>query len=62
MKCNPILYKYRYLYMYIDLHRKKFGMTYSKIFTVVMVIIKKKEERQGRKLGLLLLNIVEKEI
>lgn len=49
MKYNPILYKYKYLYMYIDMHRKKFGMTYSKIFTVVMVTRRKKEERQERK-------------
>lgn len=34
--------------MYIDLHRKKLGMMYSKIFTVVMVCYKK-ERGKARK-------------
>lgn len=43
--------------MDIDLHRKKFGMKYSKIFTVVMVTIneKGKRERLVKKLESLLL-------
>lgn len=35
------LYKYTCFYTYIDLHRKKFEMKYSKIFSVVMVTIRK---------------------